>query len=146
MIKIVEKPSRDLKKWAIDLVVDNMKVFNKTSLLRHAKSKSIYNPENTFVVSFTDDTSQVKPNGFITLRIFSEVLYIYEIHVEKNSQGQGIGTKLLEFVKDTFNVSLFILYVYKVNKKAIKFYKTNGFEINKSAKCDIKYFEMISKK
>lgn len=146
MIKIIKKPTKDLKKWAIDLVVNNMKIYNKTPFFRHAKSKSVSNPENIFIFSFTDDPPQAIPNGFVTLRIFSEVLYVYEIHVEKDFQGQGIGSRLLGFIKEKYNIPLFILYVYKTNKKAIKFYKANGFEINRKAKCDTKYYEMILKK
>ncbi len=53
--------------------------------------------------------------------------YIEGIFVDTNNQCNGIGTSLLNKVKESRN-SL-TLSVYKKNKNAISFYKKNGFVI-----------------
>lgn len=61
--------------------------------------------------------------GFIGL----DQNYIEGIFVDKNNQYKGIGTLLLNRVKENRNT--LILSVYKKNINAIKFYKKNGFVI-----------------
>lgn len=53
--------------------------------------------------------------------------YIEGIFVDQSSHCQGIGTALLNKVKEIRNN--FTLNVYKKNKKAINFYKKNDFLI-----------------
>ena len=53
--------------------------------------------------------------------------YIEGIFVDINNQYNGIGTLLLNKVKE--NKTNLILNVYKKNKKAINFYKKNNFII-----------------
>lgn len=61
--------------------------------------------------------------GFIGL----DQNYIEGIFIDKNNQYKGIGTLLLNRVKENRNT--LILSVYKKNINAIKFYKKNGFVI-----------------
>ena len=53
--------------------------------------------------------------------------YIEGIFIDTNNQGNGIGTLLLNKVKETQNT--LTLNVYKKNTHAIHFYKKNGFII-----------------
>ncbi|MDZ4992566.1 N-acetyltransferase [Clostridium perfringens] len=84
--------------------------------------KEVYIPmAETFV--YYDDK---KIKGFISI-INKE--FIGALFVDVQNQGLGIGGKLLDFVKDRYkNVNL---AVYKMNEKAVEFYKNNGFKIIK---------------
>ncbi len=62
-------------------------------------------------------------NGFIGLTDN----YIAGIFVSKPYRSKGIGTSLLNFVKEHRNT--LILSVYEKNQKAVKFYKKSGFII-----------------
>ena len=53
--------------------------------------------------------------------------YIEGIFIEENNQSKGVGTSLLNTVKE--NRSNLKLNVYKKNTNAISFYKKNGFVI-----------------
>lgn len=55
--------------------------------------------------------------------------YIEGVFIKEINQNKGIGTALLEKVKQL--KPKLILNVYEKNKKAIKFYKKNGFKIIK---------------
>lgn len=53
--------------------------------------------------------------------------YVEGIFVDRNNQSKGVGTSLLNKVKE--NRNNLKLNVYKKNKSAISFYKKNGFII-----------------
>lgn len=66
--------------------------------------------------------------GFIGLKN----TYIEGVFVDKSSHCQGIGTALLNKVKEIrnkFTLSVYTLSVYKKNTNAINFYKKNDFII-----------------
>ena len=67
-----------------------------------------------------------KIKGFISI---IENNFIGALFVDNNSQGNGIGKKLLDFAKKEYK-SL-SLAVYKENEKALKFYLREGFSIVK---------------
>ena len=67
-----------------------------------------------------------KINGFISI---IDSNFIGALFVHTKSQGRGIGKSLLEYVKNKYeNIEL---AVYKDNKKAVEFYKKDGFKIIK---------------
>lgn len=68
-------------------------------------------------------TNKNKIEGFIGINNN----YIEGIFIDTTSQNKGIGTALLNKVKR--NKKRLTLNVYKKNKKAISFYKKNGFII-----------------
>ena len=67
-----------------------------------------------------------KIKGFISI---IENNFIGALFVVNNSEGNGIGKKLLDFAKKEYK-SL-SLAVYKENEKALKFYLREGFSIVK---------------
>ena len=78
----------------------------------------------------------ILPNAEIYVYIIKEKIvgfvgvdknYIEGIFIEENNQSKGIGTSLLNTVKE--NRSNLKLSVYKKNTNAISFYKKNGFVI-----------------
>ena len=73
--------------------------------------------------------------------------YIEGIFIKEINQNKGIGTALLEKVKQL--KPKLILNVYEKNKKAIKFYENNGFKIikeNTDKETNEKEYTMIWKK
>ena len=80
-----------------------------------------------------------KIKGFISI---IENNFIGALFVDNNSQGNGIGKKLLDFAKEEYK-SL-SLAVYKENEKALKFYLREGFSIVKEqVNEDSKRLELI---
>ena len=78
----------------------------------------------------------ILPNAEIYVYIIKEKIvglvgvdknYIEGIFIEENNQSKGVGTSLLNTVKE--NRSNLKLNVYKKNTNAISFYKKNGFVI-----------------
>ena len=53
--------------------------------------------------------------------------HIAGLFVDENYQSQGVGTSLIEFIKQ-HNFTL-ILAVYKKNEKALQFYSKRGFAV-----------------
>ena len=73
--------------------------------------------------------------------------YIAGIFVEKNFRGKGIGKKLLDYAKSIKNN--LTLNVYEKNIDAVKFYKREGFTVEKfgiDKSTDEKEFMMSWKK
>lgn len=84
--------------------------------------KEVYIPMAETFVYYEDR----KIKGFISI-IDKE--FIGALFVDVQNQGLGIGGELLDYVKAKYkNVNL---AVYKMNEKAVEFYKNNGFKIIK---------------
>lgn len=56
--------------------------------------------------------------------------YLAGIFVDSKYRGHGVGTKLLDFVKQSYGS--FSLSVYEKNKKAVNFYLSQGMQISAS--------------
>lgn len=84
--------------------------------------KNIYIPMAKTFVYYEDE----KIKGFISI-INNE--FIGALFVDVKSQGAGIGGALIDYVKKKYGS--IELAVYKMNEKAVEFYKKNGFEIIK---------------
>ncbi|KAK5097790.1 N alpha-acetyl-transferase [Lithohypha guttulata] len=62
-----------------------------------------------------------------------EVIYVYEIHLERHLRGQGVGTVLMQMVESVGRnawVEKCMLTVFKANQKALKWYKHCGYQID----------------
>lgn len=67
--------------------------------------------------------------GFVEFALISENIDIYTIAVLENEKNKGIGTQLIEYLKNNYVYESITLEVRSKNKKAINFYHKNGFEI-----------------
>lgn len=86
-----------------------------------------FNEEFKNIKVYVDNNSII---GFIDYSIIYDRAEINYIYVLDNYQRQGIATKLLNALEhDLDNVSNITLEVNETNKKAIKFYQKNGFEV-----------------
>lgn len=139
----MEKPSKNMIEWALDLAVSNIRQYCKSPLLRFSKYKSLTNRSNNYIFCYVGK----EPAGFITFRFSKDTAYVFELHVEENYRSQGIGTLLLNECKVQYNeiVGRVVLYVYRENTRGLEFYRRNGFEINKEYKCN-KFYEMVLNK
>lgn len=118
---------RKFEKSDIDVV---MQIWKNENIKTHKFITKEYWEDNYNFVK------EALPNAEIYVYIIKEKIvgfvgldnnYIEGIFVDKNNQCNGIGTSLLNKVKESRN-SL-TLNVYKKNTNAISFYKKNGFVI-----------------
>jgi len=110
-------------KRTVALILENIKVYVCNPLLKHAKTKSMSNKENNFIIIKEED----RIIAFTMYRIEKELSFIYEIHVDADYRSQRLGTTLMsEIIKDQPGQHL-ILFVHKPNIRAQEFYKRFGF-------------------
>ena len=58
----------------------------------------------------------------------SECIWIEDIYLEEEYRGQGIGSKFIQYVKDTYSDKILRLEAESDNAKAITTYEKNGFK------------------
>lgn len=100
--------------------------------------KNIYLPmSETFLYV---DQDNIK--GFISI---IENEFIGALFIDVNYQGEGIGSKLIDYVTEKYGE--LELAVYKDNERAVKFYKNKGFKVIKEQETeDSNFKEYIMKK
>ena len=70
--------------------------------------------------------------GFIVLKQYNdEHIHIMSIALLPTYRGKSFGSELLKYMKSNYPSKLYTLYVQSSNKKAVKFYMNNGFNIDK---------------
>lgn len=77
-------------------------------------------------------SEDLKIKGMITLKMENECAEIGLIGVDENARGKGIGKKLINKVKSyaqSKGCEILKVPTQEINKKAINFYKSCGFEI-----------------
>ncbi|AFN83187.1 putative zinc finger protein [Encephalitozoon romaleae SJ-2008] len=139
----IERLSKDLLKWAVNLVVSNLGRYCRSPLMKFSKAKSLKNKNNNYIFCFVGEV----PVGFITFRFSRDTTYVFELHVEKEHRSLGIGALLLDECKKQYDkvVRRIVLYVYRENSRGLKFYERNGFRINEGYECS-RFYEMILEK
>ena len=69
----------------------------------------------------------------------SECIWIEDIYLEEEYRGQGIGSKFIQYVKDTYSDKVLRLEAESDNTKAIAAYEKNGFQ-------KLPYMELVLKR
>lgn len=119
-----------IRKFEKNDINDVMRIWEKENIKAHKFISKEYWENNYNYVK------EILPNAEIYVYIFKENIvgfiginenYIEGIFVDTNNQCNGIGTSLLNKVKE--NRNNLTLSVYKKNINAINFYKKNGFAI-----------------
>ncbi len=119
-----------IRKFEKNDINDVMRIWEKENIKAHKFISKEYWENNYNYVK------EILPNAEIYVYIFKENIvgfiginenYIEGIFVDTNNQCNGIGTSLLNRVKE--NRNNLTLSVYKKNINAINFYKKNGFAI-----------------
>lgn len=123
-----------------------------------AKRKEIFHPLSRFLVLLTSDG---KVAAYVTFRFEWDdedepeypVLFLYEIQVAEEYRGRGLGTILMDHLKkiaDHFELRKILLTVFKINTRALEFYKKVGFGIdaNSPSSCGFhdETYEILSNK
>jgi len=71
--------------------------------------------------------------GFFVLEICDEnKIHIMSIAISKSNRGKGYGSKIMEFLKNTFLKYTLSLNVQIQNKDAVRFYLKHNFEIKET--------------
>lgn len=79
------------------------------------------------------DNILVYDDGFVKGLIRIEKNEIVELYVDYFFQGQGVGSRLIEYAKENYPVDF--LWVIEKNTDAVRFYEAHGFhltDINKT--------------
>jgi GNAT superfamily N-acetyltransferase len=132
--------SPDLKSRLYDLAFESGKFsrFLLDSNFEEDKFKSLYIKwvDNSFLEGYADDVLVYKENdkvlGFVTYKMLEKHAIIGLIAVDSDSQGKGIGSKLIEAVEH----NLYINNIFELriptqleNKQACNFYTKLGYEV-----------------
>lgn len=124
-------------KRTVDLILESIKAYVYNPLLKHAKTKSMSNKKNNFIIIKEED----RIIAFTMYRVEKELSFIYEIHVDAEYRSKMLGTALIsEIIKDQPGQHL-ILFVHKPNTRAQSFYKRFGFNFDHEYE-HIYYFKM----
>ncbi len=73
------------------------------------------------------DKILVYDDGFVKGLIRIEKNEIVELYVDYFFQGQGVGSRLIEYAKENYPVDF--LWVIEKNTDAIRFYEAHGFHL-----------------
>ncbi len=68
--------------------------------------------------------------------------HLWFIGVENASQGDGIGTRMIEYLKQICQEKRLPIYLETSNPNNIKFYEKNGFKLNRIIKLPMDDFEL----
>ena len=136
---IRKKDSKDIKKIMDIWIVSNLDAHNFISKDYFYNNFDIVKDaiENATVYVYEQESKVI---GFVGIN----QEFIEGIFVDRNYRSKGIGKKLIDYCKKNYNT--LSLNVYCKNKKAIEFYKREGFEIcEKKLEKDNKEFEYVMK-
>lgn len=136
---IRKKDSKDIKKIMDIWIASNLDAHNFISKDYFYNNFDIVKDaiENATVYVYEQESKVI---GFVGIN----QEFIEGIFVDRNYRSKGIGKKLINYCKKNYNT--LSLNVYCKNKKAIEFYKREGFEIcEKKLEKDNKEFEYVMK-
>lgn len=136
---IRKKDSKDIKKIMDIWIASNLDAHNFISKDYFYNNFDFVKDaiENATVYVYEQESKVV---GFVGIN----QEFIEGIFVDRNYRSKGIGKKLIDYCKKNYNT--LSLNVYCKNKKAIEFYKREGFEIcEKKLEKDNKEFEYVMK-
>ena len=120
--------------FGADTRPEDLEIFLQTNLSLERLQKQLANPDSDFYMLW----DKTKPAGFVKLNrgpAQSEIqdsksLEIERIYLSRDYQGQGIGQRLMDFALEKAReqgMDYVWLGVWEDNRKALDFYKRNGF-------------------
>ena len=116
-------------------------VYNPTEERLLNRAKKYQEDEETNVYVYKEDNEY---KGIIVFEIVNNSATILDIAVKSKHQGQGIGSKLIDFIFNSFNVDSIIA---ETDDDAIGFYKKYGFTVaDTKVKFDVKRYSIIKER
>lgn len=120
-----------IKEFKIDYLDEVMKIWLETNIIAH------YFIEKEYWINNFDLVKELLPDAKVYIFQEDNIIkgfigiieegYIAGLFVKSEYQREGVGKKLIEYIKPKY--SQLKLDVYSKNKNAIKFYCKNNFEI-----------------
>lgn len=98
-------------------------IYNPTQERLLNRAKKYQEDKNTNIYAYKDNDEY---KGIVVFIIAKNSATILDIAVKPNYQGQGIGSKLIDFIFNSFNVNNITA---ETDDDAIGFYKKYGFTI-----------------
>ncbi len=112
-------------------------VFNPTEERLLNRAKKYWEDENTNIYAYKEESEY---KGIVIFKIVNNSATILDIAVKTEYQGQGIGSKLIDFIFNSFNPQNITA---ETDDDAIGFYKKCGFEcLERTKKYDINRYLM----
>lgn len=93
--------------------------------------------KNIYEILFCFDNNEVI--GILAYWHLDSFVFIEHFAVDEFARGNGVGTKMLEFIKKTYQITIILeveLPCNEISKRRILFYKRNGFCYN-----DFEYYQ-----
>ena len=116
-------------------------VYNPTEERLLNRAKKYQEDEETNVYVYKEDNEY---KGIVVFEIFDSTATILDIAVNPEHQGKGIGSKLIDFIFNSFNVDSIIA---ETDDDAIGFYKKYGFTVaDTKVKFDVKRYSIIKER
>ncbi|CAF3156603.1 unnamed protein product [Rotaria sp. Silwood2] len=138
-----EELLNEYKKQIIELFEINMKTLYEQSNHDYninEKKIELFSNQSRYLLILSSNKLLAFAHFRFDIDYGCRVLYLYELQVNKNYQGQGLGQWIIEQMKifcQKTQMLKIVLTVHKVNKKAIDFYmKKCQFEIDASDPSD----------
>jgi len=72
-------------------------------------------------------TRNRKDVGYFAVRLDEGVLFLSKLYIKSSEEGQGLGSKALEFIQVHWKPETVRLTVNKQNSDSIRFYENRGF-------------------
>lgn len=112
-----------IKKSALKEYVE--KIWAWTESFQQAHHSQHFSPVNVMVIEVHGN-----PIGLMSKEEREDGIFLYDLYLMPDFQGKGIGTSLIKQIQDESRLRQkpLVLEVLKVNRRAIAFYKRNGFK------------------
>ncbi|OHT09011.1 N-alpha-acetyltransferase 40 [Tritrichomonas foetus] len=132
IIRSFQRIPNEYADWAFDLTSRNMKqTLSKTWGWSDAgKHQELFEEDARFLIAVCND----KPIGFVHFRFEQQngefVLFIYDIQIEPDFQGRGLGMFLADacwFIALKKKASCLLTLVFKANEDGMGFFKSIGY-------------------
>jgi ribosomal protein S18 acetylase RimI-like enzyme len=161
----ISKVPRETFKWIFDLLKTNMESFYEQTWgwSDSGKRNELKEGAALYLIAYETVDGKEVPVGYSHFRFDYEedkktnVLYMYELQIEKRAQGKGLGRflmQILELLTIKHGMACLMLTVFLCNKDAMAFYQKMRYEIDSTSPSkDIEYltsadpidFEILSK-
>lgn len=134
---VVDQLPDRLRRWCFDLTKRNMEaMYERTwGWSNPEKRRELAHSDARFIVAFRGDDDD-GPMGFVHFRFEVEdsdgtpVAYVYELQVEDDARGRGVGRALMarvESIAENTRMARTMLTVLKTNAAAARFYERLGY-------------------